>query len=72
MAILDFVCGWVGYRTLRERSRVSTDGTVVEGPLLEDIMAAFGPERVSRTVRLVNRGFCTALLVVLVLGLLTR
>lgn len=72
LAILDLVCGWVGYRTLRERSRVSTGGTVLEGPLLEDIMAAFGPERVSQTVRLVNRGFGAALLLVLVLGVLTR
>ena len=72
LAVLDFVCAHVGYRTLRERSKVAPDGHVLEGPELEDVMEAFGPERVSRIVRLVNRSFGAGLLLVLALGLLTR
>jgi hypothetical protein len=72
LATLDFACARVGSRTLRERSAVAPDGTVLEGPRVEDVIEAFGPERVGRTVCLVNYGFGAGLLVVVVLGVLSR
>ena len=48
------------------------DGTVLEGPRVEDVIEAFGPERVARNVRLVNYGFGAGLLLVFLLGVLSR
>jgi hypothetical protein len=72
LAILDFACARVGARTLAARATIASDGTVVEGPAAQDVIDAFGPERVARTVSLVNRGFGAGLLLILLLGVLSR
>jgi hypothetical protein len=71
LTVLDLACAHVGARILSERSR-GAGGDSSRAASVDDIMEAYGTERVGSTVRTVTLYFGAALLILTVIGVLTR
>ena len=71
-AILDFLCARDCYAALETRGTVAPDGRVLEPQSVTDVLYAFGTERVGETTRRFNKSFGIALLVIVIVGSISR
>jgi hypothetical protein len=71
-AILDFLCARDCFGALKTRATVASDGSVLEPQSVTDVLYAFGSDRVGETTRRFNKSFAIALLVIVVVGSISR